>query len=73
MKIKMEQIQDYNKWPIHSTRFLLPVIAIRGFKLDGVQVFFAFWIWQVRFVITANSGSCGAPERQRAASPPVNG
>jgi hypothetical protein len=42
MKIKLIKTEKWNKWPDNSIRFLLPVIAVRGFWPNyGVSV--AFW------------------------------
>ena len=51
MKIKRSKID--NPYPVNSTRFLLPTIALRGWIKNGsVWISFAFWTWKVCFEIT---------------------
>lgn len=42
MKVKL-----YNDWPINSTRFLLPTIALRGFESWTRHVTLAWWTWRL--------------------------
>lgn len=42
MKITIE-----NSWPVNSTRFLLPVVALRGCRGAPRTVTLAWWTWRV--------------------------
>lgn len=42
MRIKLE-----NDWPVNSTRFLVPTIALRGFRSGPRTVTLAWWTWRV--------------------------
>ena len=42
MTIRLE-----NDWPVNSTRFLLPAIALRGFRCGPWQIVVAWWTWRV--------------------------
>jgi hypothetical protein len=35
-----------SNWPSDSTRFILPAIAIRGWR-HGREIVLAWWIWRV--------------------------
>lgn len=34
-------------WPVNSTRFLLPTIALRGFAAGPRTIVLAWWTWRV--------------------------
>jgi hypothetical protein len=57
MKLKREKIPEYHRWPIDSTRFLLPVIAVRGFSLNRCEIYIAFWKYRARFSVQSNSNN----------------
>ena len=42
MTIRLE-----NDWPVNSTRFLLPAIALRGFRCGPRQIVVAWWTWRI--------------------------
>jgi hypothetical protein len=46
------KIQYKNNYPWDSTRFLIPTIAFRGFKLGPRIVTLAVWTWRVDFIFT---------------------
>jgi len=52
MKIRKDKIPEYSRWPMDSTLFLAPVIAIRGIKAGSCVVYMAFWKWQLRITIS---------------------
>jgi hypothetical protein len=40
-----------NYWPVDSTRFLLPTIAVQGFRCWELRVTFAWWTWRLEWRI----------------------
>jgi hypothetical protein len=42
VKVRLE-----NDWPVNSTRFLLPVVAVRGFRAGPRTVTLAWWTWRI--------------------------
>lgn len=55
-------------WPVNSTRFLLPTVALRGFRAGPRTVTVAWWIWRVVFHLPnkgAMSESNTSPPRRR--------
>ena len=42
MRIRLE-----NDWPVNSTRFLLPTVALRGFRAGPRTLTFAWWTWRI--------------------------
>lgn len=42
MRITLE-----NHWPVNSTRFFLPTVAITGFSAGRRTVTLAWWTWRV--------------------------
>ena len=42
MRITLE-----NDWPVNSTRFLLPAVALRGFRAGPRTVTLAWWTWRI--------------------------
>jgi len=56
MKISLDPYDD--PYPINSTRFILPTVAIRGWWKNGeVSVTAAFWIWRARWKISRNAAA----------------
>jgi hypothetical protein len=54
MKITLDPYDD--PYPINSTRFILPTVAIRGWWKNGeVSVTAAFGIWRARWKISRNA------------------
>jgi len=52
MKIQRIPTPDMQRWPVNSTRHLLPVVALRGFPGHGsVNLIVAFWKWRADFVL----------------------
>ena len=54
MKIKRNKIPEYHRWPMDSTRFILPVIAVRGVSLKNCILYMAVWKYRVSFSIQSN-------------------
>ena len=52
MKIRRYHYRDMQKWPIDSTRFLIPTIVVRGFG-GRYSIVFVFWVWKICFDINA--------------------
>lgn len=67
MKIRFEKLSDWQRWPITSTRFLFPCVAIKGFK-GNYRFCFAFWKWRKDISIQYNVAS----EPQRKGDSDVN-
>jgi len=42
VKVRLE-----NDWPVNSTRFLLPAVALRGFRAGPRTVTLAWWTWRI--------------------------
>ena len=38
-----------NYWPMNSTRFFLPTIALRGFRGGPRTLTIAWWTWRIIF------------------------
>jgi hypothetical protein len=53
MKLRRKPIPTYNQWPVRATRYLTPTFAVRGFNLDGLEIWLCWWVWQVRFEVVA--------------------
>lgn len=61
MNIKRTPLE--NPYPVNSTRFILPTVAIRGWMKNGaVWVSFAFWTWRICFEINNNANDAGVSE-----------
>ena len=50
MNVKLE-----NDWPVNSTRFLLPTVAVRGFRAGPRTVTLAWWTWRIVVHCTSNA------------------
>ena len=45
-------VPGLSQWPVNSTRYLLPVVAVRGWMGTGtVRVIVAWWIWRADWEI----------------------
>lgn len=55
MKIKHMPVSEVSRWPVNTTRFLLPAIAIRGFANGPMRLTFAFWKWRIDFCVYSTS------------------
>ena len=55
MTITRIPVPEYLRWPITSTRILIPTIALRGFWGHNMVVTFAFWKWRVDFQLLPGS------------------
>jgi hypothetical protein len=44
-------VPDMQRWPINSTRFLFPCVAIKGFKSGPMRIILSFWRWRADFEI----------------------
>ena len=57
MKLRRKPIPSQHLWPNRAIRFITPSVAIRGFRLDGLEIYLAWWVWQFRFeVVAGHSG-----------------
>jgi hypothetical protein len=46
------RVPELSQWPVNSTRFVLPVVAVRGWMSTGkVRVIVAWWIWRADWEI----------------------
>ena len=52
-----------NDWPVNSTRFLLPAVALLGFAAGPRTVVFAWWTW--RLVVTLPNARSHFPSGAR--------
>ena len=66
MKIKRTEVPVWSRWPVCSTRMLLPCIAISGFWGQPMMLAFAFWKWRVYFHILP--GACKVDASEEVAS-----
>jgi hypothetical protein len=41
------KIEIKNDWPVDSTRFVTPSVAIRGFRRGPQTIAMAFWTWRI--------------------------
>ena len=57
-----------NDWPVNSTRFLLPTVALRGFRAGPRTMTLAWWTWRI-VVHLPNS----APTSKPTAAPTEGG
>lgn len=50
-EIKRIPTPDMQRWPVNSSRFLLPTAAVKGFGAS-LNLVLAFWTWRADFVIS---------------------
>ena len=51
--VKRVPVHGLSKWPVNSTRFVLPVVAVRGWMKSGcLRVIVAWWIWRADWEIS---------------------
>jgi hypothetical protein len=62
MKIKLEKLKGWQRWPVNSTRFLLPSIAVQGFRGSNIRVIFVFWKWRQDILFSPNDSRQGRRE-----------
>jgi hypothetical protein len=66
--IKRIPTPDMQRWPVNSTRFLLPCIAVKGWPGGAINVILCFWVWRVDFQYMSNAEV--QPRGENAATPP---
>jgi hypothetical protein len=49
--VRRVPVPDMQRWPINSTRFLFPCVAIKGFGSGPMRIIFGFWRWRADFEI----------------------
>lgn len=54
IRFKRASIPDLQRWPVNSTRFLLPSVAVKGFAGHAMRLIVVFWKWRVDFDILPN-------------------
>jgi hypothetical protein len=62
MKIKRIPTPDMQRWPVNSTQFLFPTIAVKGFPGHTRHLILVFWRWRVDFEIRSNISDEVTPE-----------
>lgn len=61
MTITRLPVPDYLRWPVNSTRLLLPTIGLKGFRGQPMLIIFAFWKWRVDYQITPSVNQKATP------------
>lgn len=73
--VRRVSVPDMQKWPVNSSRFLLPCIAFKGYAASGGRLILAFWKWRADFEIGGTDRPPPTyyvpPERRQAGKPNV--